>query len=445
MQTISAPCSRPHSRQRLRSRPLPRVGSRPALEGSPFVAGGPLLRSVMDSALDAIVISDDRGRIQSWNRAAQAIFGYAEAEVLGRPLTCIVPERFRQRHRAGLERALREGHGPVVGRAANVVGLTRDGREVPIELSLSSWVWEQRTYFTAILRDVSERVAAEAREREQARAIERRYVEALEAQSRLVAQEAQAAVGRLAAGMLHEMNSPLGALRSASDTAVRMLRYCADVERRRFAAEASPPSSRGRRVFGSVDSLCETLEAGTARIAQVVERLGRLAPPEADLPRALDVSALVDDALGAFAASIPSGVRVQRRIQSGGVRVACRPSSLAQTLVSLIENSVSALGQAGTLSLEVGVVGSDVCIAVVDDGPGLNPEQIEEAFRIGFVERAGRVRMRLGLASCRRAIEREGGSLSLESEPGRGTRATIRLPAADVSWSAGGAASVEGG
>lgn len=117
------------------------------------------LSAVVASATDAIVTADGRGRILSWNAAAQRIFGYAADEVIGRPLTVLMPERFRTAHDAGIARVVETGEKRVIGRTVELAGLRRDGTEFPIELSLSTWTTGSGDrFFAGIIRDVSERV-----------------------------------------------------------------------------------------------------------------------------------------------------------------------------------------------------------------------------------------------------------------------------------------------
>ena len=117
-------------------------------------------RSLAESTSEAIVIGDGDGRVTSWNRAAQAIFGYTEEEMLGRSLTRLMPERFRAAHRAGLARVRDSGQSRLVGSSVELVGLARDGREFPIELSLATWETAKGRFFSGIIRDITERERA---------------------------------------------------------------------------------------------------------------------------------------------------------------------------------------------------------------------------------------------------------------------------------------------
>ena len=118
-------------------------------------------RAVTESANDAIVSADARGLIVGWNRGGQAIFGYEEADVLGKPLTVLMPERYRDAHERGMGRFLLTREPRVLGSTVEVHALRKDGTEFPVELSLSHWSEGDRQFFTGILRDITERKRAE--------------------------------------------------------------------------------------------------------------------------------------------------------------------------------------------------------------------------------------------------------------------------------------------
>ncbi|MEW6245609.1 MAG: PAS domain S-box protein [Nitrospirota bacterium] len=119
-------------------------------------------RSLVESATDAIVVADHRGRILSWNRAASTLFGYAEAEILGRPLTALMPARYREAHQNGLQRLRAGGETRLIGRVVELEGLRKDGSEFPLELSLATWRTRTETFFSGIIRDISERKRVQA-------------------------------------------------------------------------------------------------------------------------------------------------------------------------------------------------------------------------------------------------------------------------------------------
>jgi len=119
-------------------------------------------RAVTESANDAMITAAGDGLVLSWNSAAARLFGYAEAEILGQSLTLLMPERFRDRHSAGLARAVSGEEGQFVAKRAELAGLRKDGSEFPLEISISQWHSAGNPYFTAIIRDITERQQHEA-------------------------------------------------------------------------------------------------------------------------------------------------------------------------------------------------------------------------------------------------------------------------------------------
>ena len=117
-------------------------------------------RAVTGSTRDAIVSADAGGQIIFWNARAEEVFGRPASEALGMSLTDLMPERYRDAHRAGVARFLATGDGRLMGSTAELEGMRADGSEFPLELSLSSWTQNGELRFTGALRDVSNRVSA---------------------------------------------------------------------------------------------------------------------------------------------------------------------------------------------------------------------------------------------------------------------------------------------
>ena len=114
-------------------------------------------RSVAQSANDAIITSDESGMITFWNRHAEVMFGYAKKEALGKSLSIIVPERYRQAHNQGFSRFMHTGQPKIIGKVVELQGIRKNGQEFPLELTLSSWQTDSGRYITGIIRDITRR------------------------------------------------------------------------------------------------------------------------------------------------------------------------------------------------------------------------------------------------------------------------------------------------
>ncbi|PYO52561.1 MAG: hypothetical protein DMD83_25680, partial [Candidatus Rokuibacteriota bacterium] len=133
--------------------------------------------AVADTASDAIVTADEQGRIIYLNRGAERMFGYANEDAAGRPLTTLMPERFHEAHRAGFGRFLSTGQSLILGETLELTAVNRAGREFPIELSIATWTTAKGRFFTAILRDITARMAAAEALRKTNEELERRVSE----------------------------------------------------------------------------------------------------------------------------------------------------------------------------------------------------------------------------------------------------------------------------
>ena len=118
-------------------------------------------RSLVESASDAIILADARGTVVSLNGAATKLFGYHADEIIGQPLGKLMPERYRQAHERGLARVEATGESRIIGSVIELHGLTKNGTEFPIELSLSSWKTAAGNFYSGIIRDISWRKLAE--------------------------------------------------------------------------------------------------------------------------------------------------------------------------------------------------------------------------------------------------------------------------------------------
>ncbi|NQV48460.1 MAG: response regulator [Rhodospirillaceae bacterium] len=117
--------------------------------------------SITRTANEAIVSANDRGLILSWNESAKRIFGYRSREILGKPVTLLIPERFRQAHLQGYKRICDGGESINIGKTIELYGIRKDGSEFPLDMSLSNWESNGKMFFAATMRDITNRRESE--------------------------------------------------------------------------------------------------------------------------------------------------------------------------------------------------------------------------------------------------------------------------------------------
>jgi PAS domain S-box-containing protein len=380
------------------------------------------VRGMIDAALDAVVGMDQNGEVIEWSRQAEATFGWTKAEVVGKPLVeLIIPERYRSAHRAGLERYRRTGTGAVIGKRLELEAVARDGREFPIELSITEVASPVGTVFSAFIRDISERVAA-ARQRT---ALETQLQQAQRLES----------VGQLAGGIAHDFNNLIAVI----------LNYATFVS-----------DELGDRPEIKED--VEEIKKAAERAAGLTRQLLIFSRREVARPEVLDLTAVVADMRKLLQRTIGEHIDLRTNVESGLWLIHADRGQIEQVVMNLAVNARDAMPQGGRLVMDVANVKLDedfaaghlnlkagryVRLTLADSGHGMTADVKDRAFEPFFTTKPKGQGTGLGLATVYGIVTQAGGTVSLYSEPGRGTTARVLIPAVEAEAMLSGSARVD--
>jgi len=263
----------------------------------------------------------------------------------------------------------------------------------------------------------------EARTRELSDAIETLRA----AQSHLVESQKQAMLGRLVAGIVHEVNSPLGALRSSADTIRRSLARAKGFVQQ----QPSPDAGRVLRAIDTGEELTHLIRSGSSRIGALMTSLSSFISLDQAEYRTFDVREGLQSALTLLEPQLGSGVRVEPVLASDPVSVRGNVAKLNQVFLNLLQNAITAVEGRGRVRISAARRAGWVEIEIEDDGCGISSDRLDKLFDFAFTTKSsGRIGLGLGLPASKRAVEELGGTLTLLSEPGRGTSVRVMLPAA---------------
>jgi len=338
-------------------------------------------RSIVDSAVDAILVIDRRGRIEAFNAAAERLFGYPAREVLGKNVNLLMPQPYHDEHDGYMARYLATGEKRIIGIGRQVTGLRRNGTTFPVHLSVGEMTIDGETKFTGILHDLTPRVALETQLREQA---------------------ALTRLGEMAAVVAHEVKNPLTGIRGAVQIIGGRL----------------PAGSRDAEVVKEIVARIDTLN-------DLMKDLLLFARPPQPRLGPVDPRPLLETVVG-LVRQDPGAGAISIQVDGPSDRVVADAELLKLVVQNVLLNAVHAIAGPGSILVAVQPVESMCRITVTDTGPGIPPEVREKLFTPFFTTKARGTG--LGLSTARRFIEAQGGTILIDCPPAGGTSVTIELP-----------------
>ena len=360
------------------------------------------LRSILQTVPDAMIIIDERGRIESLSTTAERLFGFAMDEVAGENIKMLMPTPHREQHDGYLKRYLATGERHIIGIGRIVTGQRKDGTTFPMHLTIGELRSADRHYFTGFIRDLTDQQLTETRLKE--------------LQSEVTHMSRFTALGEMASTLAHEINQPLTAISNYLRGSQRLLDRIDD-----------PSAPLLRDAIGKA--------AGQAlRAGDIIRRL-RAFVARGDSERRIEsLPRLIEDAgTLALIGAKENGIAVEFRLDPAVDLVIADRIQIQQVLVNLIRNAIEVMAEVSgrrTLEIETRSVSDEtVQISIADTGSGLSPDVAKHLFQ-PFVTTKQKG-MGLGLSICRTIVEAHGGKIWVDARPGGGTIFHFTLRAAD--------------
>lgn len=356
------------------------------------------LRSIFDTAPEAMIVINETGVIQSYGASAERMFGWRPSEVLGRNISTLMPEPFRTQHDVYLKRYLATGERRIIGIGRIVVGERKDGATFPMELAVGEVKSGSARFFTGFVRDLTDVQESEARVRE--------------LQAEVVHISRLSAMGEMASALAHELNQPLSAIANYLNGARRLL---------------------------------EKSSAGDPRIGEAVEKAADQALRAGDIIRKLrnflsrgegersneSLAKLVHEACGlALLGSRDAGLQVNYEIDPHRDRVEVDRIQIQQVIVNLVRNALDAMQDqpVRVLKVSTSMTGEMAMVTIADTGPGLDAGAAERLFQPFVTTKASG--MGVGLSISRTIVEAHGGRIWSEPASGAGAVFSFTVPLA---------------
>ncbi|MGX1198629.1 PAS domain-containing sensor histidine kinase [Parvibaculum sp. MBR-TMA-1.3b-4.2] len=357
-----------------------------------------LFRMLLATAVDGILVIDERGDLLIYNDACEKLFGYTSQEVIGQNIRMLMPEPYRHEHDGYLKAYRDTGEKKIIGIGREVKALRKDGSEFPVYLSVGEGHLDERRVFVGIVHDITAR-------REATRRLQ-------ETQAELVHMSRFNEMGQMTSSLAHELNQPLAAIMNYLSAAGRTL-----------AKLDAPEAARAR-------DLMQKASDQSARAGQIIRHLRDFVEKRDHNRREEDLNLLVEEAVEfALLGSDDLDVHVDIELEDGLPAVFADRIQIQQVILNLARNAVEAMQECALRKLSVTTLRLDdgfIRTSIADTGPGLASEVAENLFQpfITTKEKG----MGIGLSICWSIVDAHGGELWAEKNESGGTSFHFRLP-----------------
>jgi two-component system sensor kinase FixL len=355
--------------------------------------------ALMEAAVDAIVVIEADGTIVAFSRAAEAMFDYPAAVMIGQPVNLLMPEPYRSEHASYVERYQRTGEARIMGVGRQIKARRKSGEIFPVWLSVGESRTDAGQRFVGIIRDLTEQRRAE---------IERHALEI-----RLAHVARLSLLGEMAAGIAHEINQPLTAITNYSQAARNLL-------------------ERGETDKETLRTACAGIADQVERAGEVIRNLRKFVRMREIEKERLSLEQIIDGVMVLIQADAShAGIQVETHLVDGLPAILGNAVQLQQVLLNLTRNAVDAMrgtvGRPRQMEIRTARAGPGLLeIRVSDRGPGISSRLEEAIFNPFFTTK--KEGLGVGLAISRSIVEAHGGTLGFENRTGGGTCFVVTLP-----------------
>jgi signal transduction histidine kinase len=257
--------------------------------------------------------------------------------------------------------------------------------------------------------------------------LERLNTSLAESQAEVVIEQKIAALTQLAAGVSHELNTPLGAMSSTTETTSRLAARVREILEQEGGAELRE-NPKLRRTLESLEASTRVAQDAGERISRVAETLRQFIRLDESERRSVHLPDVLEETLSLLRPQFGRRIRIETSYDDLP-EVTCYPRRLNQVFYTIIRNAAESIKGQGTISISARAGEGEVQVRIADTGRGIAPDRIETLFDVRFSEEPGaRVHAAMGLPISRSVVRRHGGTISVESVPGQGTTFIINLP-----------------
>ncbi|MDP2883645.1 MAG: PAS domain S-box protein, partial [Ignavibacteria bacterium] len=355
-------------------------------------------RAILDSANDGIVTADSNGIIFGWNNAAERIFGYSYVEIIGQPLTNLMPQIYRTGHTNGLKSLQADGNPYIIGNTVELQGVRKDGSEFPMELSSAAWELGKGQFYTGIIRDITER-----------KMLQRQFLEAQKMES----------IGTLASGIAHDFNNILGII----------LGHLTLLERTR---------DNEAQFKESVSSVSKAVQRGASLVRQILTFARKT---ETQL-EPVSINCAIKEVAKMLDETFPKTITLSLNLDKSVPNISMDSTQLHQALLNLCINARDAMDGQGILKITTQLVKGEevtarflranvkhyVRVSVADTGTGMDEGTSRHIFEPFFTTKGKEKGTGLGLAVVYGVLEAHSGFVDVETSLGKGTTFNLFIP-----------------